>query len=233
MNRDSFVFYKSFEDSISSIPAEFQLRAYKALVLYALSGIEPQESEPWPIRAIFAVCKANIDANNKRYVDGHKGGRPKKPVVSEIKTSGLETENQWFQNEKPNDNDNVNVNDNVNANDNVNENDNDNENRYIVSKADTISEQDKINYQYIVEFLNSRTGKHYRVTDKTRKLIKARVNEGFTESDFCTVIDNKARGWLNDPKMSQFLRPETLFGNKFEGYLNETHKDFVSGDLPF
>lgn len=100
MIRDSFVFYKSFADAISEMPREYQLRAYEVIISYALTGDLPDESEPWAVRAIFQVCKANIDANNKRYVDGHKGGRPKKPVVSEskpvvlkLKTSGFKTQN--------------------------------------------------------------------------------------------------------------------------------------------
>lgn len=240
MIRDSFVFYKSFADAISEMPREYQLRAYEVIISYALTGDLPDESEPWAVKAIFQVCKANIDANNKRYVDGHKGGRPKKPVVSESKTSGFENENQWFQNSKPNDNDNVTDNDNVNANDTDTDNDNDNANDTdnIKTLSDSVrpsqqSAADKINYQYIIDNLNGKTGKHYRVTDKTRSLIRARIRDGFTESDFLKVIDNKVRSWANDPKMSQYLRPETLFGTKFEGYLNETHQAYVSGDLPF
>lgn len=242
MIRDSFVFYKSFADAISEMPREYQLRAYEVIISYALTGDLPDESEPWAVRAIFQVCKANIDANNKRYVDGHKGGRPKKPVVSESKTSGFENENQWFQNSKPNDNDNVTDNDNVNANANANDTDNDTDNANDTDNIKTLSDSvrpsqqsaaDKINYQYIIDNLNGKTGKHYRVTDKTRSLIRARIRDGFTESDFLKVIDNKVRSWANDPKMSQYLRPETLFGTKFEGYLNETHQAYVSGDLPF
>lgn len=240
MIRDSFVFYKSFADAISEMPREYQLRAYEVIISYALTGDLPAESEPWAVKAIFQVCKANIDANNKRYVDGHKGGRPKKPVVSELKTSGFENENQWFQNSKPNDNDNVtdNDNDNVNANDTNTDTDNANDTDNIKTLSDSVrpsqqSAADKINYQYIIDNLNGKTGKHYRVTDKTRSLIRARIRDGFTESDFLKVIDNKVRSWANDPKMSQYLRPETLFGTKFEGYLNETHQAYVSGDLPF
>lgn len=56
---------------------------------------------------------------------------------------------------------------------------------------------------------------------KTCELIKARQSQGFTLENFKTVIDKKAAQWKNDPKMCGFLRPETLFGTKFESYLNE------------
>lgn len=77
----------------------------------------------------------------------------------------------------------------------------------------------------IIDYLNTKTGKNFRLRTKTtRNLIKARMNEGFDVEDFFKVIDNKCKGWLNDPDMNIYLRPETLFGNKFEGYLNEKSK---------
>ena len=74
----------------------------------------------------------------------------------------------------------------------------------------------------IIDYLNSKIGTHYRATTrKTQSLIKARVNEGFTVDDFKIVIDNKAAEWSKDERMSKYLRPETLFGTKFESYLNQ------------
>lgn len=79
-----------------------------------------------------------------------------------------------------------------------------------------------IPYVEIIDFLNAETGKKYKHTTKaTRKKIQARWNEGFRLEDFKTVIKNKAAKWKDDPKMEAYLRPETLFSNKFESYLNE------------
>lgn len=73
----------------------------------------------------------------------------------------------------------------------------------------------------VVAHLNQRAGTHYKATTaSTRKLIKARLKEGFTVDDIKLVIDKKCAEWLNNPAMVEYLRPETLFGNKFEGYLN-------------
>ena len=73
----------------------------------------------------------------------------------------------------------------------------------------------------IVEYLNFKTNSSYRYSsDKTRRVINARLNEGFTLDDFKKVIDIKTTQWLGDQKMEQYLRPETLFGTKFESYLN-------------
>ena len=73
-----------------------------------------------------------------------------------------------------------------------------------------------------VAHLNAKTGSQYRPNArKTARLVAARVNEGFTAEDFAAVIDCKAAEWSKDPKMAKFLRPETLFSEKFEGYLNQ------------
>lgn len=74
----------------------------------------------------------------------------------------------------------------------------------------------------IVNYLNRVADKNYRhTTRKTRTLINARMNEGFTVDDFKKVIDIKNDEWKDDPKMQKFIRPETLFGTKFESYLNQ------------
>lgn len=83
----------------------------------------------------------------------------------------------------------------------------------------------KINCNEIVDYLNEKVGSNYKAkSSKTQDLIKARANEGFTEEDFKKVIDIKCAEWSNDKTMSKYLRPETLFGTKFESYLNQTPK---------
>ena len=80
-------------------------------------------------------------------------------------------------------------------------------------------------YKEITEYLNNRTGANYRhTTKKTKDLIKARFNEGFTLENFYEVIDKKCVEWANTD-MQKYLRPETLFGTKFEGYLNQQMKE--------
>ena len=80
-------------------------------------------------------------------------------------------------------------------------------------------------YKEIIEYLNEKTGRHYKHTAKAnQRVIKARMNEGYTLEDFKTVIDKKFDKWNNDVKMKEFLRPETLFSTKFDRYLNEETK---------
>lgn len=76
-------------------------------------------------------------------------------------------------------------------------------------------------YSEVIDYLNERVGSSYRSTTKTnRNLIKARLNEGFKIEDFKKVIDIKTKEWQGT-QFEQYLRPQTLFSNKFEGYLNQ------------
>ena len=85
-----------------------------------------------------------------------------------------------------------------------------------------LSNDNNLPYVEIVNYLNDVAGKKFKhTTRKTQTLIKARLREGFTVDDFKRVIDNKTKEWKHDPKMNKYLRPETLFGTKFESYLNE------------
>lgn len=77
----------------------------------------------------------------------------------------------------------------------------------------------------IIAYLNSKLGTSYKPNASKNKLvINARLNEGYTLDDFKRAIDNKVADWGNDKKMSKFLRPETLFGPKMDGYVNEKVK---------
>ena len=83
-------------------------------------------------------------------------------------------------------------------------------------------EKELIPYVEIVTYLNQTAEKNYRHSTKaTQKFIKARWNEGFRLEHFTKVIDKKTKQWLKDQNMNCYLRPETLFGTKFESYLNE------------
>lgn len=111
--RDSFVFYRSFFEGVKELDPEAQLKVYNAIFELALN--DEQADLSGASKAVFLLIKPQIEANNKRYSDGKKGGRPKNQ-----KTSGYEIEKPLvIENEKtkkPNVNVNVNVNENVNEN---------------------------------------------------------------------------------------------------------------------
>lgn len=85
--------------------------------------------------------------------------------------------------------------------------------------------QNEIPYNLIIEDLNDKTGANYiSTTPKTRKLISARWKEGFRLDDFKIVHIKKTGEWMGTD-MAKYLRPVTLYGNKFEGYLNQIPDD--------
>ena len=89
-------------------------------------------------------------------------------------------------------------------------------------KGNTKKEEDTEIYKRIIEHLNMICGTSYRYnTESSRKDIRARLNEGYKEDDFYIVIDKKATEWMGT-EQEKYLRPMTLFGTKFESYLNQT-----------
>ncbi|MFU2180741.1 conserved phage C-terminal domain-containing protein [Streptococcus pluranimalium] len=98
--------------------------------------------------------------------------------------------------------------------------------------------KDDIPYKEIIDYLNDKAKTNYRASGKdTKSHIKARWNEGFNLDDFKTVIDKQVARWTNT-EYQQYLRPKTLFGTKFESYLNspEPKKSYVNEypeDMPF
>lgn len=75
-------------------------------------------------------------------------------------------------------------------------------------------------YKAVIDYLNSKTGQHYRAGSKdTQKHINARLAEGFQLEDFKRVVDNMWTDWRGT-EWEKYLRPSTLFGSKFENYLN-------------
>lgn len=127
---DSFVFYRSFYEALLGLDDASALRLYHGICAYALDGELPDLDGITSVA--FTLIRPQLDANAKRREDGKKGGRPKtsgyknkKPVVSEMKTSGY---TDGKPNVNANSNDNININDecnNSNVNNSVNSNSND------------------------------------------------------------------------------------------------------------
>ena len=88
-------------------------------------------------------------------------------------------------------------------------------------RQSTKKEEDIEIYKRIIEHLNMVCGTNYRHnTESSKKDIRARLNEGYKEEDFYTVIDKKSKEWIGT-EQEKYLRPMTLFGTKFESYLNQ------------
>jgi uncharacterized phage protein (TIGR02220 family) len=144
-----------------------------------------------------------------QYWQGLKNGKELKKEQGKLPEVGKNVANML-----PNDN----INDKRSINDNTND-------KIIDNKKDILSVSEKtdpIPFEEIIEHLNELTGKSFNPhTETTKKLIRARWAEGFRLQDFLDVNTGRTRKWLNDPKYCEYLRPLTIYGTKFESYLND------------
>lgn len=86
--------------------------------------------------------------------------------------------------------------------------------------------KNNILYAAVVDYLNEKAGTKFKPGSKsTQRFINGRVDDGFSLEDFKKVIDTMCDKWKHDEKMCQYLRPQTLFGTKFESYLNMAPKN--------
>jgi len=157
-------------------------------------------------KMFLTMAKPQVDKNNQRYENGKRGGRPK----NQKETKQKPNENQTKPNENQTEPKAKKAKPNVNVNVNVNVKD-------------------------IIHYLNEKTGAHYQEgSESTRRLISGRLREGYTVDDFKRVIDRKYAEW-GGTDMAQYLRPQTLFGTKFEAYLNapEAKRKSVAGQFGF
>ena len=108
MERESFVFYRSFYEGIKELPRDIQGEVLTAIMEYGLNGVTT-ENQKQITKAMFALIKPQLDANNQRFENGKKGGRPKANCnQTETKTKPKQNRNKT----KPEPNVNVNDNDN-------------------------------------------------------------------------------------------------------------------------
>ena len=195
--RESTVFYRSFYEAIKIQPKEIQADLYNALLEYSFTGTIP-ETDNCIVQSFFLLMKPQIDANNKRYESGKKGGRPKDEKTEtngfkenkKVKTNGFEDDEKvktngfennensktsgYEENEMVSDFEKPNVNDNDNVNVNVNENENENVN---VNENENVNE--KHSYQLIADMYNATCvtlPKCTTLSESRKKALRARLN---------------------------------------------------------
>lgn len=242
MEKNSFIFFRSFYDSINALPEEMQLEVYRTICEYGFNGIEPQENGI--SKALFISIKPNMDNSSKKYEanieNGKKGGRPKKnteetqnnPSETELKPNynPMETQNNpTITQVEPSQNldedydldydydEDVDINNNILSSFDETSDKSEEEKR----KAEEKRRKRQELYKKILDHLNDKIGSNYKTSTKsTQSKINARLNEGYSLDDFIAVIDKKSKEWLGT-EMEQYLCPDTLFGTKFEKYLNQ------------
>ena len=216
--------YKEYYELITLLTEREQQELLLAITKFMFEDIEPTLNDKQT--KIFNNLRRPLEKSKKRSKCGSITKSNENQEENEIETKENQKEIKIKSNENQKENENKthqDVNVIVNVNDNVDVN----------VKKISLEE-----IKGIVEYLNIKSNSHYKYsTDKTQTLIKARIKDGFTLDDFKIVIDKKCEEWLGTD-FEKFLRPETLFSNKFEGYLNQkitakkkTLKDISMSDI--
>ena len=176
------------------------------------------------------INKVRNDKGQYEYLyDIFESPEHKKPEVENPPLDNPPLDNPTVENQGQYITNNIYIEDNILYKDILNTN---NKDIYLKEKRKKKKENENTNiYAQIIDYLNKKTNSNYRsTTPKTRTLINARINEKFTYEDFIKVIDKKCNEWLNTD-MQPYLRPETLFGTKFESYLNQKENKSLRKDL--
>lgn len=239
MERDSFVFYKSFFEAIENCPVEQQRDIYRGIVLYALFGTMPEFEGV--AKVVFTLVKPQIDANNKRFLNGKKGGAPKgnqnarkQPKTTEKQPTVDLKNNQETTEKQPNVN--VNVNDNVNGNGNVDDNSNKKLNQHSINllrSARGNEEEDFANELLNDTIFWEQTAVSLHVSDlgwkseTLKSLLPQFVAEIKAKNDPSANFQhfrNRAFGWLRSQsdyarKNQQKLQPAKT--NPFDDYIRK------------
>lgn len=221
---NGFTIYKEYYELITLLTEREQQELLLAITKFMFEDVEPTLNDKQT--KIFNNLRRPLEKSKKRSKCGSITKSNENQEENETKTKENQKEIKAKSNENQKENESKthqDVNVIVNVNDNVDVN---------VNKI-TLAE-----IKGIIEYLNIKSNSHYKYsTDKTQTLIKARIKDGFTLDDFKIVIDKKCEEWLGTD-FEKFLRPETLFSNKFEGYLNQkitakkkTLKDISMSDI--
>lgn len=228
-NKHSFMIYTDLKETLDRLTNEQVGILFRAIMDYQVTGEDPNLDSPLdfifiPIRQQMDRDAAKWDHKKEvRAEAGRKGGIKSGEVRNIAKQNEANEANasKAKQNEANEANEAVNVN--VNVNDNVNVNGNGNVN--VPDGEEVAASGDGADAlfllpDYLIDYLNKKTGSNYKLTDQVNALIGCRVLDGYKLEDFIKVIDNKCAEWSCDGKMRSYLRPSTLFGDKFEEYLN-------------
>jgi uncharacterized phage protein (TIGR02220 family) len=203
--RDSMIFYRSFFEALRDLDGETKAVLYDAIFEFGLNRAEPVLTGI--AKTVFTLIRPQLEANLRKFDNGVKGGRPPlhEPSDNQTETKDEPNGNQTETKGEANVNGNANL--------NANSNENPKEAKVSPEKADHV--------RWVVSILNTEAGTSFKADGKaTGRLISARIKEGFTGADFKAVIRHKVKQWGGDPEMAEYLRPSTLFGTKFESYLN-------------
>lgn len=206
VKKKSFLVYgEDLKEILDDLTDEQVGQLFRGMVSYHNTGVDPHFTGA--LKYVFIPIRQQMDRDKDRYeqkceknrANGRLGGRPRKP-----------SETEWFS-EKPKKAD---IDKDIDIEKDT-DRDKDKESRSVDLDVWSLSLS-------VLSHLNSVAGTQYKTDDVASvRLISDLAHKGYTEEQMLEVIDKKAADWLGDPKVEQYLRPSTLFGQKFEQYLNQ------------
>ena len=212
-SKNSFVVYTDIKETLDGLTDDQVATLFRGMVDYQLTGSVPEFEGV--LKFAFIPIRQQMDRDNTKWErtkaarseSGRQGGlRSGEVRRAKAEAEANEANASRFEANEANEAVNVNVNVNVNGNGNVNGAD-----------AEALSSS-------LISYLNEKSEGKYKPTGAITERISELLAAGYTEADFIQVIDSKVAEWKDDPKMRSYLRPRTLFGDKFEEY--------VSGPVP-
>lgn len=201
---NSFTIYREYYDLITLLNDEEQAKVLLAITKFMFEDKEMDLTERE--KKVFVNLKRPLNKSKEQ---------------SKRRTKQKPNENQKETELKPNDEPNKNTSNDVyvNVHDNVN-----------VNILENKGYGEKKPFKEIIDYLNQKANTNFKYTSKLSQIkINARLNEGYCLDDFIVVIDKKCDEWKGT-EFEQYLCPETLFGTKFEKYLNQKPKQKLKPD---
>ena len=205
MDKDQkgFIVYGDIKEVIDELPDDQTAQLFRGMVNYFVEGKDPKFSGS--LKYIFIPIRQQMDRNADKYEKKCEKMR--------------ENANRRWKNAKASNGMQLDAND---ANTKTNTDTNTKKDTDTDTDTDTMSpESDAGSLSlFLIDYLNKRAGTSYEVSGSVRAMVGELLDMGYSQSQMRTVIDKKCAEWLNDEKMRGYLRPSTLFGDKFSEYLN-------------
>ena len=226
MKKDNFLLKKTQHNVFIELSDEEAGKLIKGIYKYVNTGKSDLEGY---LKIIFIPIKEEIDKNERAYEEscrrnqenGKLGGRPKKNKTDENRLV-IEENHMVFEKTDKNPK-NLTCHNHIH----IHNQNQDLEDKGVIGEEETFRNTDDSSSlleitKKVIKYLNEKANTNFRPGSKTTQAkIKARLNEGYHLDDFIVVIDKKTDEWLDNPDFNRYLCPETLFGTKFEKYLNQ------------
>lgn len=219
--KDNFLLKKSQKEVFEQLTDEEAGKLIKGIFQYATTGENKLEGY---LNIIFIPIKNEIDKNEERYIKVCERNKKNIEKRWDIKNTtgkfGIPNDTKNTDNHNH-----IHLENKSNSNRGMGEEEEKKETFKDTDDDGLLSEISK----KVIEHLNKIAGTNFRYTSKlNRSKINARLNEGYKLDDFIDVINKKHKEWQGT-EFERYLCPETLFGNKFEKYLNQ--KEIVKKEV--